>query len=426
MRKVCGIVLASILLFLLASCNNTNESESSVGSETAGEVKTNVESSQEQENENITKIIRFIQEEQFGTETWYSLAYCQGDDTEEKYGYMNIQGEIIQESPNVPYTNDSGVYTIYNEVGDEVYTSPSSENWQILCGTEDGVYLAEEITSGLESNAIYVGLIDRTGNWMYDGPVNFDEVTDLMPFLNVNLSADLGDNMLGTYCVDNNGNCLLLFNGETGKCFPIDNVRNRNLEFYNGTMIVQYWDGGNFGSGDLGSIYSINKEGIETKLSAEGELLCSDEKGFITDANGITLYNRTGEELWTFDRYEFTDEFDPILFDDVVIIYVKGADLLNYVCCINRNTGEVVYEPFQDFYGYIYDHYILTMASGNMCFIDLKTGETVAVLDKNFELNDVKFYKQGLYIIPVSGANEYDCLFYNCKGETIVPVLKRI
>ena len=413
MKKTICMALGTLLLLLTACGTNGQGADSSVNS-TSGNGTTSAS-----QPTTAVEVLNINSKEQFGSEERYAVSYrLEGDDTTQ-HGYMDAAGIITTEAPQVPYENSGASFVIYDDSGNEIYSSPSGEYWQIEGRADNNVYLVQQLRSGLDESATYVGLMDETGNWLYGGPVNVTELTGIQ-LLQAGRSENLGENMMSVYCAEAHGNYLVLFNGETGNYTLINDVWNHDLKFYGDTMVFQHWDGGTSG-GDLGEICSVDKNGNVTVLPTQGDLLCTGSNGFLTDTNELSFYNNQGQLIWSFDQYPLSDTYTPILYDDVVFAHVTGADGNSYIACISQSDGSLVYEPIRDSYNYIYQHYILTEISDANCFVDLLTGETLATPQDDFDLDEVEYYSQGLYAVKHRESGEYSYLFYDYAGNQVTP-----
>lgn len=413
MKKTICLALGTLLLLLTACGTNGQGTDSSLDSSNGNGT---ISASQ---STTAVEVLNINDQEQFGSEVRYEVSYRLNSDDTTQHGYMDASGVITTEAPQAPYENSGSSFVIYDENGNETYSSPSGEYWQIEGSTDNNVYLVQQLRSGLDESATYVGLMDETGNWLYGEPVNVTQLTGIQ-LLQAGRSENLGENMLSVYCAEAHGNYLVLFNGETGNYTLINDVRNQDLAFYSGTMIFQHWDGGTSG-GDLGDICSVDKSGNITTLSTEGELLRTGANGFLTSANGLSFYNNQGQLIWSFQEYPLSDGFTPILYDDMVFAHVTGADGNSYIACISQSDGTLVYEPIRDSHNYIYQHYILTEISDANCFVDLLTGETLATLQDDFDLDEVEYYEQGLYAVKHRESGENSYLFYDFTGNRVMP-----
>lgn len=351
-------------------------------------------------------------------QAYFSLSYRLGEEGETQRGYMDAQGMIVAELPSTRYENGNASFTLYDADGNVVYESAAAYS-QVECA-QDGVYLVQEVRSGLDESATYAGLMDENGAWLFDGPVNVSALTG-ETLLQSGRSAALGEGMFSVYAAGD-GNCLVVFDGETGAYFAVPDVWNHGLHYRNGAMILQRWDGGT-GGGQMGAICSVNRAGEITELPAEGNLLCEGENGFLTDANNLSFYDRAGNLLWTFDRYELTDAVEPFFYEDVVVAHVRGADGNSYAACLSQQSGELLYTPFMDANGFIDGHYVLRGDGERNVVTDLLSGENVAELDVDFSADEVEYYGSGLYVLHPRVDGESTYRFFTPQGEEIIPTL---
>lgn len=53
--------------------------------------------------------------------------------------------------------------------------------------------------------------------------------------------------------------------------------------------------------------------------------------------------------------------------------------------------------------------------------MDLLTGETLATLQDDFDLDEVEYYEQGLYAVKHRESGENSYLFYDFTGNRVTP-----
>ena len=423
MKKMTCVAFVLALALSLTACGTGEQEQTSVESQDISSESSvdavDEETSQAPENSESIRVTTIQARRNSGSKVWYEVAYRQEGSEESQIGYMDLSGVISSVEPKGSFeSKPSGgsSFVLYDADGNETYSN-NEGFWQILWGTEDGVYIAQELRSGLDESATYIGLMDSTGNWMSDSPVNLTELTESGQLIMAGAAEDLGEGMLSAYCTKNHGNYLLLFNTETESIIPIEDVWNHYLHFYDGTMIFQHWDGGSSG-GHKGEICSIDKTGNITVLPTEGELLATGENGFLTDANGLSFYNRSGELLWSFSDYELS--VTPSLYENMIFAGFTGADGNTYKGCLSQESGTLVYEPVKA-EGPTSGHVLLN-TTGENCFIDLLTGETI-VTTEDFEPEDIEYSSDGLFIIHYVGDNGVSYLFYDSEGNPVQPVL---
>ncbi len=103
-------------------------------------------------------------------------------------------------------------------------------------------------------------------------------------------------------------------------------------------MVYQIWE-----ASRTYEICVADSEGNVTKLHEEGvDLLDSNENGFLTDENGISFYDLSGNLQWSFNKYDVSSAW---LYGKNVFVKLNGNDGNTYISNINQKTGELVYEP---------------------------------------------------------------------------------
>ncbi len=355
---------------------------------------------------------------------YFTVIYNEDGVDEPKEGYMSIDGVITTEEPKGLYQYHPAIF--YDENGQETFNSVDSGADIMVCDAAYGVYMVQEMRSGLDQPmTYYAGLMDAKGNWL-DGPFEV--------FLTGYTShGGLGEGILGAISPRDNQNYnLLLFDSETGSYVSVpDASLGTGSQFRNGTIILEV----------DGNICSVAKDGTVTKLPAEGDLICEGDNGFVTDANTLSFYDRSGQLLWSFDKYELYDPYGagyyaPYMCEDCVIIHILGADNNVYIGCLSQQTGELVYEPLHpDGYGlisYEYGHITLTSMDGKVLFVDLLTGETVSAPEMDIDLRSgddtVEYWEDGLYVVRHSEADDasaqYKYYFFDPQGQEVIPTLK--
>ncbi len=426
MKKMTCIVLVLALFFSLTACSTSEQEQIPVESQETTDVSAensvdaeSKETSQTSGNNEEVTVNTIKAKQTVGSKIWYEVVYWDGEESQE--GYMDITGVVSSVEPKGMYksNNSSTSFVLYDADGDETYSSPTGELQQVLWGTDDGVYIVQEYSSGLDEAATYIGMMDGSGNWLSNSPLNLTELTEARQLILAGDGKDLGEGVLSAYCTKDHGNYLLLFNTETESIIPIENVWNHYLNFYDGTMIFQHWDGGNSG-GHKGEICSIDKTGNITVLPTDGELLATGANGFLTNANGLSFYNRNGELIWNFSDYELSENYEPSLYENMVFAGFTGADGNTYIGCLTQDSGTLVYEPIKA-QGPIYEHVLLNTIGEN-CFIDLMTGETIAPAE-DFDTDEIEYSSDGLFIINHMGDEHRTYLFYDSEGKPVQPVL---
>lgn len=351
-------------------------------------------------NQNVTvTLIRWRRV--IGSKIWYEVSYRleEGGDVQE--GYMNTDGVISTEEPPALYESESSYMTTLGAV-------------------DEGIYLAQEVNYGIDGGAVYLGLIDNTGNWVSE-KINLPEVTGVN-LASVDKSAfeNLGDGMLAAHWFGDKENYLFVFDTKTKNVITIPSVSQSSLDFgfYEGSMIFQQRTGGS-GAGKIGDICSVDRDGTITTLPAEGNLLAVGENGFLTNSNGISFYTRSGELVWTFNDYELSDEVTPVVYSNMVFVGLVGKDSWHYVGCLSQESGTLVYEPLRLVRDSIFGHVMVTGSK----FIDLLTGETLAEVEPAFRVEDIEYYDDGFFIIRDAERESVTYRFYDESGNVVQPVL---
>ena len=119
-----------------------------------------------------------------------------------------------------------------------------------------------------------------------------------------------------------------------------------------------------------------DSEGNVTKLHEEGvDLLDSNENGFLTDENGISFYDLSGNLQWSFNKYDVSSAW---LYGKNVFVKLNGNDGNTYISNINQKTGELVYEPIRIFNDEITGKYMVDIRSNkdNLEIVNLVNGKS--------------------------------------------------
>lgn len=336
-----------------------------------------------------------------GSKIWYEVTYRLEEGGDAQEGYMNTEGVISTEEPPALYESESS-------------------NMTTLGAVDEGIYLAQEVNYGIDGEAVYLGLIDNSGNWVSE-KINLPEVTGVN-LASVDKSAfeNLGDGMIAAYWSGHRDNYLFVFDAETKNAITVPSVSRSSLDFgfYEGSMIFQQRTGGS-GAGKLRDICSVDRNGVITTLPAEGNLLAVGANGFLTNSNGLSFYTRSGELVWTYNDYEISDEVTPVVYDNMVFAGLVGKDSLRYVGCLSQESGTLVYEPLQLVRDSVFGHLMVTGSK----FIDLLTGETLAVVDPPFSVDEIEYYDDGFFVIRDAGWDSVTYRFYDESGNVVQPVL---
>lgn len=195
------------------------------------------------------------------------------------------------------------------------------------------------------------------------------------------------------------------------------------MEFYNGTMIYQQWDGGQSG-GHKGDIYSVTRNGEITPLNTGGDLIAVNECGFLTD-DAISFYSREGTLKWKFDQYEVAEDTEPVMYGSSVFINVIGADGKTYIVCIGEQ-GELSYEPVissrSSINNLVGGHFVVEKEDNYINIIDLMSGSVYATIAAENEepISYVTYTLNGkcnVIFTTTEGSSEY-CI-YDANGERI-------
>ena len=404
------LALMLVFVIMLSACtSNTTENsendgqENNISAETeSSEIDSNNSSDTENNvtGQNVT-VTSIRWRRVVGSKIWYEVSYRFEEGEKAQEGYMDTEGNISTEEPVTLYESESS-------------------NMTILGAVDEGIYLAQEINYGIYGEAIYLGLIDNTGNWVSE-KINLPEVTGVN-LASVDKSAfeNLGEGMLAAYWSGNKDNYLFVFDTETKKAITIPSVSRSSLDFgfHEGSMIFQQRTGGS-GAGKLKDICSVDSDGTITTLPTEGNLLAVGENGFLTNSNGISFYTRIGELVWTFDDYELSDEVTPVVYGNMVFVGLIGKDSLHYIGCLSQESGTLVYEPLQLVRDSIFGHVMVTGSK----FIDLLTGETLAVVEPPFDVAEIEYYDDGFFVIKDKGRESVTYRFYDENGNMVQPVL---
>ena len=423
MKRLLCVTMMLMLAFSLAACSTDAQEEIEEKSEKAATF-TDEESKdvlQLPDEEKEVKVLAVNARQSGGSKILYRVDYWSEDYEEGQDGYMDLTGAIFSEEPKGMYKNNNSSlsFVLYDADGNETYSSPHGFG-EVLWGLDSGIYIVQEIRSGLDESATYVGLMHEFGNWLSDSPINLTELTKSNQSVFARSAKDIGEGMLSAYCTLAHGNYLILFNTETKSIIPVEDVWDHYLDFYDGTMIFQHWDGGTSG-GHKGEICSIDKTGNITTLPTKGDLLATGKNGFVTNADGISFYNRNGELIWNFDEYTLSKDCEISIYEDMVFAGFTGADGNTYIGCLSQESGTLVYEPIRA-QGPIYENVLLNTVGKN-CFIDLLTGETIASAE-DFELEEIEYSSDGLFIIHHTESNTRTYLFYDSKGNPVQPTLR--
>ena len=136
-------------------------------------------------------------------------------------------------------------------------------------------------------------------------------------------------------------------------------------------MVYQIWE-----ASRTYEICVADSEGNVTKLHEEGvDLLDSNENGFLTDENGISFYDLSGNLQWSFNKYDVSSAW---LYGKNVFVKLNGNDGNTYISNINQKTGELVYEPIRIFNDEITGKYMVDIRSNkdNLEIVNLVNGKS--------------------------------------------------
>ena len=103
----------------------------------------------------------------------------------------------------------------------------------------------------------------------------------------------------------------------------------------------------------------------------------------------------------------------------MVFVGLVGKDSLRYVGFLSQESGTLVYEPLQLVRDSVFGHLMVTGSK----FIDLLTGETLAVVDPPFSVDEIEYYDDGFFIIRDAGRESVTYRFYDESGNVVQPVL---
>ena len=103
-----------------------------------------------------------------------------------------------------------------------------------------------------------------------------------------------------------------------------------------GKMVYQIWE-----ASRTYEICVADSEGNVTKLHEEGvDLLDSNENGFLTDENGISFYDLSGNLQWSFNKYDVSSAW---LYGKNVFVKLNGNDGNTYISKILIKKQESLY-----------------------------------------------------------------------------------
>jgi len=173
-----------------------------------------------------------------------------------------------------------------------------------------------------------------------------------------------------------------------------------------------------------------DSEGNVTKLHEEGvDLLDSNENGFLTDENGISFYDLSGNLQWSFNKYDVSSAW---LYGKNVFVKLNGNDGNTYISNINQKTGELVYEPIRIFNDEITGKYMVDIRSNkdNLEIVNLVNGKsknTIKVSAKYISKTKVKYSGNGIFVFStISEKNNVgDCRIFDVKGKEIRPYVEK-
>lgn len=429
-----GILYVFVITALISGCSSqdnlaesSNRSESSMTQDSKGEV-TNISDDELQSDaisivtipnnalDPFTPVIK-------NGAVYYPIEYSAG--TETYKGYVSDNGEIFSEEVILQYMRDSYTRTLklYDETGNISYTQENTPLGEgVQCVGDNGVFLWREVSAGIDNYSVLMGLKDCNGDWLFD-PIDVYSITGV-EFSGNSKFKYLGEGMFAAYDLSkNHGNSLVVFNSENGSYFYIEDVYAHNMEFYNGTMIYQQWDGGQSG-GHKGDIYSVTRNGEITPLNTGGDLIAVNECGFLTD-DAISFYSREGTLKWKFDQYEVAEDTEPVMYGSSVFINVIGADGKTYIVCIGEQ-GELSYEPVissrSSINNLVGGHFVVEKEDNYINIIDLMSGSVYATIAAENEepISYVTYTLNGkcnVIFTTTEGSSEY-CI-YDANGERI-------
>ena len=264
---------------------------------------------------------------------------------EKEEWYIDIKtGKITKDSQyKRHFYNDGWTIEFKDDKGKILYSTEDEEDeggYRVLHEFNKDKFLVVERLESIDERSIYLGFMNAKGKWKQD-PWKVDN--DL---LGSGYKGDelfqLGKGIVG-FCIKNTGtSTLLVFDSNTDKVFSISNVWPKNLYYCGGKMVYQIWE-----ASRTYEICVADSEGNVTKLHEEGvDLLDSNENGFLTDENGISFYDLSGNLQWSFNKYDVSSAW---LYGKNVFVKLNGNDGNTYISNINQKTGELVYEPIRIF-----------------------------------------------------------------------------
>lgn len=347
---------------------------------------------------------------------------------EKEEWYIDIKtGKITKDSQyKRHFYNDGWTIEFKDDKGKILYSTEDEEDegsYRVLHEFNKDKFLVVERLESIDERSIYLGFMNAKGKWKQD-PWKVDN--DL---LGSGYKGDelfqLGKGIVG-FCIKNTGtSTLLVFDSNTDKVFSISNVWPKNLYYCGGKMVYQIWE-----ASRTYEICVADSEGNVTKLHEEGvDLLDSNENGFLTDENGISFYDLSGNLQWSFNKYDVSSAW---LYGKNVFVKLNGNDGNTYISNINQKTGELVYEPIRIFNDEITGKYMVDIRSNkdNLEIVNLVNGKsknTIKVSAKYISKSKVKYSGNGIFVFStISEKNNVgDCRIFDVKGKEIRPYVKK-
>lgn len=364
-RKIISLAFVLvIMLSLLSGCGHTkddrNEDLSSIGTEQAEPTDTSTELKQVKTRCELTYGYQFSD----GV-AW--VTYTDPEDGSEKFGLMNLEGEIktnqkLNEiglgslfSGGYSYVNTDKEYFIVDKQGNITAQSPEGEGIYSVLAGGDGVFLIRHHLSGLDINEDKYGLLEADGNWIVepttDSPLVLTSEDDFADFYY------LGEH---TFIAVNGGlNHWYIYNTDTrmGKEFS---SRYKIGLYDDGQEMFSVYDGlFPYMLGDELYVYNTITGELETHYWTQFSKIFYHE-GILFEIeawNGSTaprgafynLSSEVGDILLEYNKYPMRVHNVPGFYkynDGCAAVIVEGADGGMYLGFIDTK-GEFLFSPYQ-------------------------------------------------------------------------------
>ena len=322
------------------------------------------------------------------------------------------------------FYNDGWMIEFKDDKGKVLYSTEDEQDegsYRVLHEFNKDKFLVIEKMTSIDESLVYMGFMNAKGKWKEDlWKVDNDL---LVNGYKGDELFQLGKGIVG-FCMENTGTSMLLvFDSNTDKIFSIPNVWPKNLHYCDGKMVYQIWD-----ASRTYEICVADSEGNVTKLHEEGvNLLDSNEKGFLTDENGISFYDLDGNLQWSFDKYEVSSVW---LYGKNVFAKLKGNDGNQYISNIDQKTGKFVYEPIRISNAEITGKYMVDIRNDkdNLKIVNLVNGKSkssIKLSSKYISKSKVKYCGSGIFVFSTirEKNNVNDCRIFDVKGKEIRPYI---